>query len=169
MATKTKGRIPPQIEFELLTEAFAEQLPSGLVSDRGRRMPIHDVLRHPWAFARRAKQPYSRQRTTAKSKQASHQPWNRPPHLRARTETTPARSCSSLSLASSSPLSWPSSSSAHTRPSQSPTPPLLPPNTDSRRYQKQKRRTRKSPPILCRSHPSSIWLTAHGPSADLAM
>ncbi len=33
MATKTKGRIAPQIEIELLTETFAEQLPSGLVSD----------------------------------------------------------------------------------------------------------------------------------------
>src|SRR5216684_4203284 len=98
--------------------------------------------------------------------QASHQPWNSLPHLRARTETTPARSCSSLSLASSSPLSWPSSSSAHTRPSQTPTPPLLPPNTDSRRYQKQKRRTRKSPPIL---PIASIIDPAHGPSADLAI
>src|SRR6266702_4619576 len=33
MATKTKGRIAPDIDFELLTETFAEQLPSGLVSD----------------------------------------------------------------------------------------------------------------------------------------
>ena len=33
MATKTKSRIAPQIEFELLTENFAEQLASGLVSD----------------------------------------------------------------------------------------------------------------------------------------
>ncbi|MCU1223080.1 MAG: pentapeptide repeat protein [Edaphobacter sp.] len=33
MATKTKGRIAPQIEFDLLTESFAEQLPSGLISD----------------------------------------------------------------------------------------------------------------------------------------
>src|SRR5438270_2362112 len=33
MATKTKGRIAPDIDFEFLTETFAEQLPSGQVSD----------------------------------------------------------------------------------------------------------------------------------------
>ena len=33
MATKTKGRIAPQIEFDLLTETFTEQLESGQVSD----------------------------------------------------------------------------------------------------------------------------------------
>src|SRR5216683_1570317 len=74
MATKTKGRIPPQIEFELLTEAFAEQLPSGLVSDRGRRMPIHDVLRHPWAFAdaRNSRTPASGQQPNQNRHPTSH-------------------------------------------------------------------------------------------------
>lgn len=33
MATKTKGRIAPDIDIEILTETFAEQLASGLVSD----------------------------------------------------------------------------------------------------------------------------------------
>ncbi|MBB5337689.1 pentapeptide repeat-containing protein [Tunturiibacter gelidoferens] len=33
MATKTKGRIAPQIEFDLLTETFTEQFESGQVSD----------------------------------------------------------------------------------------------------------------------------------------
>jgi uncharacterized protein YjbI with pentapeptide repeats len=33
MATKIKGRIAPDIDFELLTETFAEQLPSGQVAD----------------------------------------------------------------------------------------------------------------------------------------
>ncbi|WP_158943920.1 pentapeptide repeat-containing protein [Granulicella sp. S190] len=33
MATKTKGRIAPQIDEEFLTETFAEQLASGQVSD----------------------------------------------------------------------------------------------------------------------------------------
>jgi uncharacterized protein YjbI with pentapeptide repeats len=33
MATKTKGRIAPQIDLDLLTDTFAEQLASGLVID----------------------------------------------------------------------------------------------------------------------------------------
>ncbi len=33
MATKIKGRIAPDIDFELLTETFAEQLPTGTVTD----------------------------------------------------------------------------------------------------------------------------------------
>jgi uncharacterized protein YjbI with pentapeptide repeats len=33
MATKTKGRIAPDIDLSLLTETFADQLPSGQVSD----------------------------------------------------------------------------------------------------------------------------------------
>jgi hypothetical protein len=31
--TKTKGRIAPQMEIELLTESFEEQLSSGMVRD----------------------------------------------------------------------------------------------------------------------------------------